>query len=189
MADPKPEPAPDEIADDFVAAMRDVAPIRVPERVVTLPPAPPPVPAQTRRDEAAVLADSLSDPLDVDVGLEIGDEVTYRRDGIAPDVLRKLRRGTWVVQDHLDLHGLTVDAARPLLVAFLSDAVKAGARCVRIVHGKGWRSAGGVPVLKGKVAHWLRQKDEVLAYVQARPEDGGGGALLVLLKSGTRPAR
>jgi DNA-nicking Smr family endonuclease len=178
------EPDDDDL-DAFREVLRDVAPLKVPPRVVTEPPRPAPIPTMSRRDEEAVLADSLSDPLDGETLLEIGEELTYRRDGIPSNVLKRLRRGEWVIQDNLDLHGLTVDAARPLLAGFLHASVRRGVRCVRIVHGKGYRSAGGTPVLKGKVAHWLRQRDEVLAYIQARPEDGGGGALLVLLKGGT----
>ena len=68
-------------------------------------------------------------------------------------------------------------------MSFLNEALKTGRRCVRVVHGKGHRSANREPVLKKKVAAWLRQRDEVLAYCQALPADGGGGALLVLLKA------
>lgn len=174
----------DDDLDAFREVLRDVAPLKAPPRVVAETPRPAPVPTMSRRDEEAVLADSLSDPLDGETLLEIGEELTYRRDGIPSNVLKRLRRGEWVIQDNLDLHGLTVDAARPLLATFLHASVRRGVRCVRIVHGKGYRSAAGTPVLKGKVAHWLRQRDEVLAYIQARPEDGGGGALLVLLKGG-----
>jgi DNA-nicking Smr family endonuclease len=84
------------------------------------------------------------------------------------------------------LHNLTTVEARAALAAFLNLSVRRGVRCVRIVHGKGYRSSGGQPVLKGRVAHWLRQRDEVLAYVQARPVDGGGGAVLVLLRGSGR---
>ena len=96
--------------------------------------------------------------------------------------MRQLRRGHWVIQDELDLHGLTTAQARPLLVEFLNDCRRAGFRCVRIVHGKGLRSKNREPVLKGKVAGWLMQRDEVLAFCQARPTEGGGGAVIVLLR-------
>lgn len=168
--------------DALLEAYRDVAPIRVTPRVERDAPRPPPVPVHSRLDDEAVLADSLADPLEEDVAVEIGDELTYRREGVPVQTLRRLRRGEWSIQDNLDLHNLTVEEARPLLAQFLARSVRAGIRCVRVVHGKGYRSQGGRPVLKGKVAHWLRQRDEVLAYVQARPADGGGGALLVLLR-------
>jgi DNA-nicking Smr family endonuclease len=112
--------------------------------------------------------------------------LSWRRDGIPQDTLRRLRRGEWALQDHLDLHGLKVEEARSLLASFLNGSVKRCLRCIRIVHGKGLRSASGEPVLKRKVAGWLAQRDEVLAYVQARQEDGGGGAVMVLLRSAKR---
>jgi DNA-nicking Smr family endonuclease len=173
----------DDDADAFREAVQGAEPLKAPSRVAHAKPKPAPVPVQTQRDEQAALADSLSTEIAEEIHLDIGEELSYRRDGIPADSLRKLRRGTWAVQDHLDLHGLTTDEARPLLAAFLGQAVKRGLRCVRIVHGKGYRSAGGTPVLKRKVAGWLAQRDEVLAYVQARPEDGGGGAVLVLLRA------
>jgi len=175
--------------DDFAAFLqevKDVAPIKAKTRIVPQVKRPPPLPVQTAKDERAALADSLSDALAEDIAFEIGAELSYRRDGIPRDALRKLRRGVWSLQDHLDLHGLTVDEARALLAAFLSGAVKRGLRCVRVVHGKGYRSTNGDPVLKRKVAGWLMQRDEVLAYVQARPEDGGGGAVMVLLRGKRR---
>lgn len=97
-------------------------------------------------------------------------------------MLRKLRRGHWILQGELDLHGARVDGARELLGAFLRDAIKHQRRCVRVIHGKGHGSIGKQPVLKGKVKNWLIQKDEVLAFCQAREHDGGGGALIVLLR-------
>ena len=107
----------------------------------------------------------------------------YLRDGLSTQVLRKLRRGHWVVQDHIDLHGLRSDAARELLVNFLNEALNDGYRCVRVVHGKGYRSRNREPVIKRKMAGWLQQRDEVLAYCQAAQADGGSGAVLILLKA------
>lgn len=176
----------DDDLEAFREATKDVAPLKHDAKVVQSVPVPEPVPLQSKSDDAAVLRDSLRDPLDGELTLEIGEELSYRRDGIATNVLRRLRRGEWSIQDHLDLHGLTVEQARALLATFVNQAVKRGIRCIRVVHGKGHRSAQGEPVLKRKVGHWLMQRDEVLAYVQAKPEDGGGGALIVLLR-GTRP--
>ncbi|MBI1398446.1 MAG: DNA mismatch repair protein MutS [Betaproteobacteria bacterium] len=176
--------------DDLLAfreAVQGAERLKPTPRVEHEPPRVEPVPVHTRRDERAVLEDSLTDPLEDDNAVDIGDELTYRRDGIPGQTLRKLRRGEWAVQDDLDLHSMTVDEARSMLAGFLSRCVRTGIRCVRVVHGKGYRSQGGRPVLKGKVAHWLRQRDEVLAYVQARPADGGSGALLVLLRGTPSP--
>ena len=107
----------------------------------------------------------------------------FLRNGLSSQILKKLRRGFWATQDHLDLHGLRSEEARTLLVSFLNEALKHGLRCVRIVHGKGLRSRNAEPVLKRKIGNWLGQRDEVLAFVQARAEDGGGGAVMVLLKA------
>ena len=98
-----------------------------------------------------------------------------------PDVVRKLRRGQWQLQGQLDLHGLRREDARLALAEFIRHAHKSGWRCVRVIHGKGLGSPGKTPVLKNRVHSWLVQKKEVLAFVQARPADGGAGALVVLL--------
>ncbi len=103
---------------------------------------------------------------------------------MGPDVARKLRRGDWRIQGQLDLHGLRREDARQALGQFIKDAHGAGLRCVRVVHGKGLGSPGKAPVLKGRVQGWLIQKQEVLAFVQARPAEGGAGALVVLLAQG-----
>lgn len=176
---------PQEIDDEALLreALKDVAPLPDSGRVVHPPRRRDPVAGQTARDEAEVLRESLAEEMSTELMLESGEELAYLREGIDRQILRKLRRGHWVVQDHIDLHGLRVEEARQLLTGFLAEAVKAGRRCVRIVHGKGHRSANREPVLKKKVAGWLRQRDEVLAYCQALPADGGGGAMLVLLKA------
>jgi len=165
----------------FREAVAGAKPI-VPDKVHHEPPPPPAVPRQLWRDEAEALAESLHpDPLDLH--LEGGDEPTYLRPGLARTVLRDLRRGRWVVQDHLDLHGATRDEARLLLGEFLVESLKRGLRCVRVVHGKGLGSPGREPVLKGLVKNWLMQRAEVLAYCQARAVEGGAGALVALLKA------
>ena len=143
---------------------------------------PAPVAVQQRRDEQAVLRETLSDEFDVGTLLEVDEQLSFRRPGIGPDVTRRLRRGEWSIQRELDLHGLRTEDAREALAAFIRDAVKAGQRCVRVVHGKGLGSPGRTPVLKARVLRWLVQKNEVLAFVQARPAEGGAGALVVLLK-------
>ncbi len=141
-----------------------------------------PRPRQRELDEAAVLREAISDELDVEWLLETDDSLSYRREGVRPEVVRKLRRGVWSIQAQLDLHGARRDQARERLGAFLRDSVRQGLRCVRVVHGKGNGSPGREPVLKSKVRTWLVQKDEVMAFAQARAADGGHGALLVLLR-------
>lgn len=143
---------------------------------------PAPVPRQRLRDEAAVLVEAISDEFDVESLLDTDDALSFRRRGVGPEVVRKLRRGVWAIQAQLDLHGLRRDEAREHLAEFLRDAVRAGRRCVRVIHGKGNGSPGREPVLKLKVRGWLVQKSEVIAFTQARAQDGGHGALLVLLR-------
>lgn len=151
----------------------------------SLPPAQPaPIPVQQQRDELAVMREAISDEFDVESLLDTDEALSFRRPGMGPDVVRKLRRGGWSIQGQLDLHGLRREDAREALAQFIKDAHKTGWRCVRVVHGKGLGSPGKTPVLKGKVQSWLIQKQEVLAFVQARPAEGGAGALVVLLAQG-----
>ena len=108
--------------------------------------------------------------------------MSFRRSGIGTDVTRKLRQRHWNTQRQLDLHWLRSDEARQALGGFIREACQLGLRCVRVVHGKGLGSPGKTLVLKNKVHGWLVQKSEVLAFVQARPADGGAGAVVVLLQ-------
>ncbi|NNU41957.1 DNA mismatch repair protein MutS [Ramlibacter sp. B156] len=141
-----------------------------------------PIPAQRQLDDQRVLKEAISDEFDASTLLEVDDALSFRRPGVGIDVARKLRRGEWTIQSEIDLHGLRTDDAREALAAFLREAMRQGVRCVRVVHGKGLGSPGKTPVLKGKVHSWLVQKDEVLAFVQARGDEGGAGAVVVLLK-------
>lgn len=140
-----------------------------------------PIPEQSLRDEAAVMRDLLADDFDP-ADVETGEELLYFRAGLQHAVIRKLRRGQYAIEAELDLHGYIVPQARAAVNRFLRDARALGKRCVRIVHGKGKSSEGKMPVLKGKVNVWLRQKDGVLAFCSAVPRDGGTGAVYVLLK-------
>ena len=167
----------------FRAAMRGVEPAPPADRAILSPILPPPLPVQTRRDEQQVLTDSLSDHDPWQDDIESGEELIFLRPGLPTSLLRKLRRGLWVIQGQLDLHGHHSASARPEVAEFLNHSLKQGYRCVRIIHGKGLGSPNREPVLKNKVRAWLMQRDEVLAFTQARPVDGGGGAVLVLLKS------
>ncbi len=147
-----------------------------------MPEPPEPLPLQHWLDEERVLRESISDDFDVSTLLDTDDQLSFRRPGIGVEVTRRLRSGRWSIQRQLDLHGLRVDEAREALGDFIRNAHKIGVRCVRVVHGKGLGSPGKSPVLKGRVQRWLVQKNEVLAFVQARPMDGGAGALVVLLQ-------
>jgi DNA-nicking Smr family endonuclease len=165
----------------FTRAVGKVAPIANQERVWSPPQRPSPRPLQQDLDDEAVMHESMSDEFDISTLLDADDQLSFRRPGIGTDVTRKLRKGEWSIQGQIDLHGLRSDEARNAMGQFIRDAKRMGWRCVRVVHGKGLGSPGKEPVLKSKVQRWLVQKNEVLAFVQAKPSDGGGGALLVLL--------
>lgn len=166
----------------FELSVGAVTPLPDKQRVQHTPMRPPPEPLQREADERQVLLQALSDDFDVESLLETDDSLSFRRPEISQEVVRKLRRGHWSLQAQLDLHGLRRDQAREALGTFVQDSAKRGLRCVRVVHGKGNGSPGREPVLKARVRRWLVQKQQVLAFVQARASDGGTGALMVLLQ-------
>lgn len=167
----------------FRDAVKDVKPLADSGKATLSKPKPTAYPHQRERDEAQVLVDVFSDEFGIEQLLETDDQLSWRREGIGPQVLVKLRRGFWTIQDELDLHGARSQQARLQLADFLREAHNKGLRCVRIVHGKGHGSKDKEPVLKVKVKQWLIQKQEVIAFVTARPAEGGSGALIVLLRS------
>jgi DNA-nicking Smr family endonuclease len=150
---------------------------------------PAPRPRQRELDERAALDASMSDAFDAESLMETDDALSFRRADVGPDVPKRLRRGEWTIQAHLDLHRLTRDSARAKLAEFLHDAQRRGHRCLRVVHGKGHGSPGRQPVLKTHVRRWLAQRAEVAAFAQARPADGGAGAIVVLLRAGAGAPR
>jgi DNA-nicking Smr family endonuclease len=162
----------------FRKAVSDVTPLAARNKAAL----PKPLPHPRVRDPEHDLAvtDDLSDTRPFE--REAGEPLKFTRPGVQRRTLRQLRRGGSRIEDELDLHGLTVDEARPLLVAFLERCRASGARSVRIIHGKGLRSGTGEGVLKGLVASWLAQREDVLAFYEAKPADGGSGAVVVLLK-------
>ncbi|MBK8063867.1 MAG: Smr/MutS family protein [Betaproteobacteria bacterium] len=169
--------------EDFRKAVADVQPLKPLRRAASRKAPPPPLPIQTMLDEQAALLESVERPFTPEEALETGEELTYLREGLSRLVLRRLRRGHWVVQAALDLHGLNRTQAALAVSEFLREADRRHLRCVRIVHGKGLGSKNREPVLKGKLRDWLAKRNEVLAYCQAPAHDGGSGALLVLLKA------
>ncbi len=170
----------------FRSALKDVHPIPPHGRAISSPKRPPPIPLNQKRDERAVIFESMHDPIRWDEATENGDELSFVRPGLPRLILSRLRRGEWVSQRELDLHGLTRSDAKTELANFLFECKRHGIRCIRIIHGKGLGSINRQPVLKLHVRHWLMQREEVLAFVQARPVDGGSGAVMVLLKSNTQ---
>ena len=169
-------------SDLFREAVKDAKPLKQ-ERVLLTPRKTRRISQKLPRDKRQMSTDLLSDDYIPALELESGDELLYLRPGHSPDILRKLRRGHWIVQQQLDLHGLLVDEARAYMVDFLNQCKQRNVRCVRIIHGKGLGSKNREPVLKNKLRSWLMQRDEVIAYAQARQIDGGGGAVVVLLKA------
>ena len=144
-------------------------------------PKPKPHPHMLEADEAAVPGELLQMAFDPAM-LEVGEELSYLRDGYSPKLLRQLKRGQFSVQDEIDLHQMNASAAQATIVSFLAEAKHGGLRCVRIVHGKGLRSKAAGPVLKNLTDRMLRRRDDVIAFASARPAQGGTGAVVVLLK-------
>jgi DNA-nicking Smr family endonuclease len=134
------------------------------------------------RESAAELA-LLPDTIAPEDAVGGSDPLSFRRPGVRDQVMRRLRRGLYPVQDELDLHGLNQAAARDRLSDFLEYNRNAARRCVRIVHGKGYRSGARGPILKIAVNAWLRRHPDVMAFTSARAIDGGTGAVYVLLRA------
>jgi DNA-nicking Smr family endonuclease len=165
----------------FAQAVGQVHPLRDHGRAEIELPRAPPLPRQRALDEAAALAESLSDEVNLESLLLTDDGLSFRRPGIGPDVLTRLRRGHWALQGEIDLHGCNRDQARDTLAGYIAECHRRGLRCLRVVHGKGHGSPGRQPVLKARVQRWLAQRSEVIAFAQASGPQGGAGALLVLL--------
>ena len=111
-----------------------------------------------------------------------GDVLSFARSGVRRREMERLRRGRVTTEADLDLHGRIVSDAAAALDRFLDDSRRRGRRCVRIVHGKGFGSRDGLPIMKAHVDRWLRSRSEVLAFCSAIPPDGGTGAVYVLLR-------
>ncbi|HEX3396842.1 MAG TPA: Smr/MutS family protein [Steroidobacteraceae bacterium] len=183
IPDPGAEPADSSDAAAFRTAMRDVTPlIHRPSRAM---------PATAKRARARKPVPDVAENLDELMPLiatAADDEsasasLSFRRGGVRDQVLRRLRRGLYPTEDELDLHGLNQTAARDQLAEFIARSRNAGRRCVRIVHGKGYRSGARGPILKAAVNLWLRRHSEVVAFTSARMIDGGTGAVYVLLRA------
>lgn len=171
---------PDDERELFRAEMRDAEPIQH-DRLVHRKPPPQP---KVRKPSPTELTNDKSEFSDMFFPETVGNEeyLEYRGDGIQNRQFAKLKNGKVHLEAELDLHGLTLAKAEPTLSHFLEQCQEQKIRCVRIIHGKGWGSRDNKPVLKSKLNHWLRQSDAVLAFCSATIEDGGTGALYVLLK-------
>jgi DNA-nicking Smr family endonuclease len=178
-------------AAEFRAAMQDVKPLAHPlpaaRRGKTHP-------APKRTKPARVAVQDLNELMPLIATTDGGEAASlddavagsaalaFQRGGVRIQVMRRLKRGLIPVDDELDLHGLTQTAARDALADFIARGRDSGHRCVRVIHGKGYRSGARGPVLKTAVNLWLRRLSDVIAFASARAIDGGTGAVYVLLR-------
>jgi len=125
-------------------------------------------------------ADDDADEAFSDLAVETPEFLEFRRPGVQQRLFRELQRGVLEPEATIDLHGMRVVEARTALARFMTQSLRRGHRCIRIIHGKGRRSEQ--PVLKQKTNQWLQQHKEVLAFCSAPRWDGGTGAAYVLLK-------
>lgn len=176
-------------ANQFAAAMAEFGVKRMPQKNLadTKAPKPRPVARNVAAEREEILQASMSDQHDPTIFLESEDGRLYRRQGVSPDIPRKLYRGEWTIEAHIDLHGLRVEEAREAVARFIQESQLRGYRCLRIVHGKGYGSEGGQSVLKEMVRRWLKQRIEVMAFVQTPPKDGDSGAVRVLISQKKNP--
>ena len=139
-----------------------------------------PIPRQRILDDERVLEELLEES-DETASYESGDELKYIRSGYPSRLLKKLRRGDYAIQDELDLHGLIAEDAKLETHGFINECARDNVRAIRIVHGKGRNSAGRTPVIKNLLLGWLRKNQHVIAVCSTPANDGGTGAVYVLL--------
>lgn len=161
--------------------MQGTKPLQAEDRVPAATIKPKPKARFSKADERRALTESLEDDIDT---LEhgYGEALRFHRQHVGKRTMRKLQRGGYSVQAEIDLHGMTLDEARPRLADFIEYNASQGKYCVRVVHGKGLGSGHRGPVLKNAVNRWLRKWGNVLAFVSTRQVDGGTGAVYVLLQ-------
>ncbi|MHB8447091.1 MAG: Smr/MutS family protein [Rudaea sp.] len=164
----------------FAEAVGPVRRLRPSTPAVT-PPKPAPEPLQSRRDEAHVAEELLDSAIDP-AAMEVGEELSYLKDGHSPRLLRQLKRGQFSIADEIDLHQMTANVARAAIKEFLDESRRNGHLCVKLIHGKGLRSRAEGPVLKRLVDGLLRRRADIVAFASAKPAEGGTGATIVLLK-------
>jgi DNA-nicking Smr family endonuclease len=186
---PKPEDDPDQEREIFEAAMADVK--RMPQDTRTDPEFQPVlVSGPDKTDDSEVLL-HLSELIKNGKGFVVADTAEYVEGtgyNVNRAITRRLHSGEFAIQDHIDLHGQTVESAQTLFDQFFNESIAAGKRMILIIHGRGLSSPAD-PVLKTKVIQWLSTgpwRKWVMAYASARLCDGGAGATYVLLRN--RPA-
>lgn len=178
----------DKITDEELQFFRnevsDVRPLVSEKRVETVKKTHSPRPNRYQHNqhfEESPELEMMSDPVDLQ-DAEVEDVLFFARAGIQQKVQKRLRRGEFPVEDELDLHGYTVVEAKIAIQDFISECKRRHIRYIRIIHGKGYRSEQKIPILKTHVAYWLPQHKDVMAFSSALPNDGGTGALYVILK-------
>jgi len=162
----------------FMQNMAGVLPIKS-DKYNSVSPKPKPYPKQKEpliNDKFTLQQTANSRAVDAE------DQLSYTADGLQKNVLKKMRKGHYGLDAELDLHGLTSQQAKRELIKFLHFCEQDGCRCVRIIHGKGYRSENNLPVLKNDINLWLRQHQEVQAFCSTAQKDGGTGAVFVLLR-------
>lgn len=135
----------------------------------------------SKQDDRSVMESLLSELSEADL-LETGEHLSYTAPGVQRAVLRKLKSGKYAIQAELDLHGMTLAIAKTELGGFLVECQHRRLLCVRIIHGKGRKQADKSPRMKPAVNQWLQSNKKVLAFCSAPANDGGTGAVYVLLK-------
>jgi len=141
-----------------------------------------PTPSQRKLDDQRVMEELMAES-DESLSYESGDELKFLRSGYSSRLLKKLRRGDYAIQDELDLHGLIAGDAKRETHAFINECARDNVRAVRIVHGKGRNSAGRTPVLKNMLLGWLSKNQHVIGVISTPANDGGTGAVYVLIGS------
>jgi DNA-nicking Smr family endonuclease len=165
---------------EFSKLLSDVQPL-LNERIKPHRPPIKPIPTQRIADDRLVLDQLLvCDP--EEASFLSGDELSYLKNGYPQKLLKRLRRGSYAIEDEFDLHGLTLEQAKKHVRRFIADCECDRLGAVRIIHGKGLSSPGREPVLKRHILGWLKKMDAVIAVSSATPRDGGTGAIYVLLK-------
>ena len=143
--------------------------------------------AKIRQDAATRLPEDVTDSASSGFVhmVEPNEILEFRRPGVQPYVVQKLRKGEYPEADYIDLHGKTIEGAYNEVMKFIGFAKEHESRCVLIIHGKGERSKPNA-LMKSHVAHWLKQLPDVLAFHSAPVWKGGTGAVCIILKKGDK---
>ena len=169
----------------FLEAMANVTPIprgdRIEHSFISSPP------AGSDHDSENETLLKLNNLVKFGRGFVVADTPEYiegRGYNVHPEITKRLHRGDFSIQAHIDLHGLGVEDARNAFEMFLTDSITTGKKAVLIVHGRGL-SSPDKPVLKTRVIQWLTcgpWRKWVIAFSSAKSCDGGAGATYVLLR-------